>query len=340
MVKFKNPSSHLAQRGYSFSSLPTPPNLPIIIIIIMTIIIIVVIIDFRLLSALSFAVPAHRRLSVHLPRQSNNWLLSALGAERGRQEQRDEWKKKKVKEDKKEKKRRKGGAGDLLLSIHPSPLPSLAAAASAPLPPSAPPLPLLDPPSPAGICLLLLLRELFLELGGGGRSAPPSLPRTLGKASGGVKGGRAGDFRRSRQESRGEATPWFTGEQRREEEKRISLCLRRAKQDQRRQQGNQMSPLDEDLKTGAALPGRGPEEPLMEPCLTLQRGVFNQCPTFSICACVCLPLEPERGLLMAAAVMAMVVVMVVVVMMMMRWQWHCSRGFWLSSPCLLKDSLR
>ncbi len=77
----------------------------------------------------------------------------------------------------------------------------------------------------------------------------------------------------------------------------------------------------------------------MEPCLMLQRGVFNQCdyPTFSIRVCVCLPLEPEGGLLMAAA-MAMVVM--VVVMMMMRWQWCCSRGFWLSSPCLLKDSLR
>lgn len=61
----------------------------------------------------------------------------------------------------------------------------------------------------------------------------------------------------------------------------------------------------------------------MEPCLTLQRGVFNQCdcPTFSRCICVCLPLEPEEGLLMAAA-MAMVVM--VVVMMMMRWQWHCT----------------
>lgn len=78
------------------------------------------------------------------------------------------------------------------------------------------------------------------------------------------------------------------------------------------------------------------EEPLMEPCLTLQRGVFNQCncPTFSICVCVCLPSEPEGGLLIATAMMVMMVVM------MMRWQWHCSRGFWFSSPCLLKDSLR
>lgn len=82
------------------------------------------------------------------------------------------------------------------------------------------------------------------------------------------------------------------------------------------------------------------EEPLMEPCLTLQRGVFNQCncPTSSICVCVCLPLEPEGRLLMVA-VMAMVE-MVVVVMMTMQWQWRCSRDFWLSSPCLLKDSLR
>lgn len=114
-----------------------------------------------------------------------------------------------------------------MLSIYPSPHASLAAAsASAPLPPPSPPppplpLPLLDPPSPAGICLLLLLRELFLELGGGGRSPPPSLPWTLGKASGGKKEGRGGNFRRGRQESRGEATPWFTGEQRREEEKRV-----------------------------------------------------------------------------------------------------------------------
>ena len=87
----------------------------------------------------------------------------------------------KVEEDKKEKNRRKGGGGgDLLLGIHPSPHPSLEAAASAPLPPP-PPLLLLDPPSPAGICLLLLLRELLLKLGGGGRSPPPSLPWTLSK---------------------------------------------------------------------------------------------------------------------------------------------------------------
>lgn len=102
---------------------------------------------------------------------------------------------------------------------HPSLLSSLAAAASAPLPP--PPLLPLDPLSPAGICLLLLLRELFLELGGGGRSPPPSLPRTLCEASGRKKEGRGGNFRRGRQESRGEATPWFTGKQRREEEKRV-----------------------------------------------------------------------------------------------------------------------
>lgn len=76
------------------------------------------------------------------------------------------------------------------------------------------------------------------------------------------------------------------------------------------------------------------EEPLMEPCFMLQRGVFNQCdcPTFTIYVCVCLPLEPEGGLLMAVAM--------VVVMMMMRWQWCYSCGFWLSSPRLLKDSLR
>ncbi|KAM9713264.1 uncharacterized protein ACNS7B_023522 isoform 1-T2 [Menidia menidia] len=98
--------------------------------------------------------------------------------------------------------------------------------------------------------------------------------------------------------------------------------------------------------------GGGPEEPLMEPCLALQQGVFNQCgrPTFSICVCVCLPLEHEGGLLMAeemamllvvvVMMMMMVVIMMVVMMMMMQWQWHCSSGFWLSSPCLLKDSLR
>lgn len=74
----------------------------------------------------------------------------------------------------------------------------------------------------------------------------------------------------------------------------------------------------------------------MELCLTLQRGVFNQCnyPTLSMCLSVCLLLEPEEGLLMAAE-KAMVGVM-----MMMRWQWHCSHGFWLSTLCLRKDSLR
>ena len=40
----------------------------------------------HLLSALSFALPARRQLSVLLPRQSNNWLLSALGEERERWE--------------------------------------------------------------------------------------------------------------------------------------------------------------------------------------------------------------------------------------------------------------
>ncbi|XP_067434958.1 uncharacterized protein [Thunnus thynnus] len=141
-----------------------------------------------------------------------------------------------------------------------------------------------------------------------------------------------GILEEAHQERRGEATPWVTGEQRKEEE-------RGAEQEWQQQQGNRMSPPEEDQKSGAALQGHSPEEPLMEPCLTLQRGVFNQCdcPTFSICVCVCLPLEPEEGLLMAA-VMAMVVM--VVVMMMMRWQWHCSHGFWLSSLCLLKDSLR
>ncbi|KAA8579288.1 hypothetical protein FQN60_007078 [Etheostoma spectabile] len=95
-----------------------------------------------------------------------------------------------------------------------------------------------------------------------------------------------------------------------------------------------MSPPDDDFQdTGAALPGRGPEEPLMEPCLTLQRGIFNQCdcPTFSRCVCVLIPPEPEGGLLMAAA-MAMAV--------LMRWRCRCSHAFWLSSPCFLKDSLR
>ncbi len=75
------------------------------------------------------------------------------------------------------------------------------------------------------------------------------------------------------------------------------------------------------------------EEPLMEPCLSLQPGVFNRCDchTFSLCVCVCL--EPDGGLLM-------VLMMMMVVMMMMRWLWRCLRGFWLSCPCLLKDSLR
>ncbi|CAB1421115.1 unnamed protein product [Pleuronectes platessa] len=98
--------------------------------------------------------------------------------------------------------------------------------------------------------------------------------------------------------------------------------------------------MDDDFQeTGAVLAGPGIEEPLMEPSLTLQQGIFNQCncPPFSIFVCVCLPLEAEGRLLMVA-VMAMVVMLVVV--MMMRWQWRCSHGFWLSSPCFLKDSLR
>lgn len=72
----------------------------------------------------------------------------------------------------------------------------------------------------------------------------------------------------------------------------------------------------------------------MEPCLTLLQAVFNQCdcPTLSVCVCVCLPLEHGGGLLMAEA-MAMVG-------MMRPWRWRHSRGFWLSSPCLRKDSLR
>ncbi|KAM3593572.1 uncharacterized protein V6R79_015874 [Siganus canaliculatus] len=85
--------------------------------------------------------------------------------------------------------------------------------------------------------------------------------------------------------------------------------------------GIHMPQLDGGLqKTGAALagpgPGPGPEKPLMEPCLTLQRGVFNQCdcPALSLYVCVCLPLEPEGGLLMAAAVAAMVVVVMVMMM--------------------------
>ncbi|XP_074478809.1 uncharacterized protein LOC141760063 [Sebastes fasciatus] len=198
-------------------------------------------------------------------------------------------------------------------------------------------LPLLDPPSPAGICLLLLLRELFLELGGeGGRSPPPSLLQTLGKASGGKEG------RGILEESRGEATPWVTGEPRgeeeEEEEKRISLPGRAGPSRSGGDSGGGGGEtkchrwMRTSRSRGAALPGSCPEEPLMEPCLALQRGVFNQCdcPTFSVCVCVCLPPEPEGGLLMAAAVMAMVAVVVVV--MMMRWQWRCSRGFWLSPP--------
>ncbi|GLD74020.1 uncharacterized protein AKAME5_002534700 [Lates japonicus] len=114
----------------------------------------------------------------------------------------------------------------------------------------------------------------------------------------------------------------------------------RAEQEERQRQGTGCHRwMRTSRRQGRCLPGLDPEEPLMEPCLTLQRGVFNQCdcPTFSICVCVCLPLEPEGRLLMVAA-MAMVVMLVV--MMMMRWQWRCSRDFWLSSPCLLKDSLR
>lgn len=76
----------------------------------------------------------------------------------------------------------------------------------------------------------------------------------------------------------------------------------------------------------------------MEPCLRLQQGVFNQCrcPTFSICFCVCFPLEPEGdGLLMAA-----VTVVVMVEVMVMRW--HVVSGFAPKQPplFLLADSLR
>ncbi|KAG7526463.1 hypothetical protein JOB18_040484 [Solea senegalensis] len=80
--------------------------------------------------------------------------------------------------------------------------PSLAASsASAPLLPPPPPpslllLPLLDPPSPARICLLFLLRELFLELGGGGEITTSQLaklaadPRQGVRRRGGKKEGR------------------------------------------------------------------------------------------------------------------------------------------------------
>ncbi|XP_030613048.1 uncharacterized protein LOC115799892 [Archocentrus centrarchus] len=159
------------------------------------------------LPALSLAPPACRWLSVHLPRQSNNWLLSVLEEEQGRGERREEWKEEEEEEVEEGKERKS-------FVKHPSPHPSpaVAAAASAPLPPSVathrPLLPLLDAPSPARICLHLLLRELFLELGGGGRSPPPSLPRTLSKAR---KGRRI--LEEVHEESRGEATPWVTGVQ-------------------------------------------------------------------------------------------------------------------------------
>ncbi|CAB1421114.1 unnamed protein product [Pleuronectes platessa] len=143
-------------------------------------------------------------------------------------------KKEKVEEDKQKEKKGRRGGGDLLLSIHPSPHLSLASAASAPLP--TPPLlllPLLDPPSPARICLLFLLRELFLELGGGGRSPPPSsaadplqgIRRREGRKGGWKEG--EGILEEVHRESRGKATPWVTEEQSGEEEKRLGGFLGR-----------------------------------------------------------------------------------------------------------------
>ncbi|XP_026036715.1 uncharacterized protein LOC113029911 isoform X2 [Astatotilapia calliptera] len=206
------------------------------------------------LPAFSLAPPAYRRLPVHLPRQSNNWLLSVLESSRksGR------------------RRRSRGGKGEeeeLFCEAsfaHPSL--AAAAAASVPLPPSAaaqrPPLSLLDAPSPAGICLHLLLRELFLELGGGGRSPPPSLPRTLSEARrivGELRRGTTLSDRR-KQAPLSPSNPSFPG-----------------------LMGKSWMSFRE---IWAVLPGCSPEEPLMEPSLTLQRGVFNQCTGHSLCMCM------------------------------------------------------
>lgn len=63
----------------------------------------------------------------------------------------------------------------------------------------------------------------------------------------------------------------------------------------------------------------------MEPRLTLQRGVFNQCDCPAVSMCVCVGLTPEAGLLTAAA-LAMMVAMVVVMLMMLVMRW--SHAFW------------
>lgn len=86
-------------------------------------------------------------------------------------------------------------------SSSPSSLGVAAAASALLLPPS--PLPALDPLTCC--CLLLFLWEPFLEVGGGRKSSPPSLPRTPSEAS---AGGTSGvNFRGSGRGSEGRQHP-------------------------------------------------------------------------------------------------------------------------------------
>ncbi|XP_055364627.1 uncharacterized protein LOC114854839 [Betta splendens] len=216
-----------------------------------------------------------------------------------------------------------------------------------PPPPLPPPplllLPLLDPPVS---CRDLPPPSLQGALPGTGRGREITTSQLAADPRQGIGSGegRGGNFTRG---ARGERRKGNTQGYRRKKETRSTLHPDRPERErwQRRQRRRRRPGVRTSSAStrGSASPGpvfSFAEEPLMEPCLTLQRGVFNQCncPTFSICVCVCLPLEPEGRLLMVA-VMAMVEV-VVVVMMTMQWQWRCSRDFWLSTPCLLKDSLR